>query len=242
MIKGVIFDLDGTIGDTLPVCFEAFRRVFDQYLGVTHTDAEIRAMFGPTEEGILIQRLPDASGAAIARYHEVYAAVHHLAPQPFPGLVDILDWLEAAAVPVGIVTGKGARSAATSLQEWGIEHRFDPIEAGSDEGPVKDAKMRLIAERWGIPTSAVVSVGDVLTDITAARTVGAVPIGAAWATTTDADELRAGGAEAVFTEVGDLDRWLQAAISPSAPGPSSAGATSAGNASARPGSGDRRLS
>ncbi len=212
MIKGVIFDLDGTIGDTLPVCFEAFRQVFDEFLGVSYTDAEIRAMFGPTEEGILLQRVPDASAAAIARYHEVYAAVHHLAPEPFPGLVDIVDWLEAANIPVGIVTGKGAQSATASLRQWSIEHRFDPIEAGSDDGPVKDVKMRLIAQRWGIPLSAVVSVGDVLTDITAARSVGAIAIAAAWATTADAEELKGGGADMVFAEVGDFDRWLRWAI------------------------------
>ena len=88
MLGGVIFDLDGTLGDTLPVCFAAFRSTFERFLGVEYTDAEIRAMFGPTEEGMLTARVPQAAEQAVSHYLAGYAANHHLCPTPFDGIAD----------------------------------------------------------------------------------------------------------------------------------------------------------
>ena len=58
-LKGIMFDLDGTLGDTLPVCFASYRRVFREFLGCHYSDHEITALFGPTEEGIIQQLVPD---------------------------------------------------------------------------------------------------------------------------------------------------------------------------------------
>ena len=64
MIRGVIFDLDGTLGDTLPVCYRAFARVLGRRLGRPFSDTEIHSMFGPSEEGILARLCPaDPEGA-----------------------------------------------------------------------------------------------------------------------------------------------------------------------------------
>ena len=70
-IQGVIFDLDGTVGDTLPVCFASFREVFAAFLGVHYSDREIRGMFGPTEQGIIQRMIP---GRSAVRF--VWSNVH----------------------------------------------------------------------------------------------------------------------------------------------------------------------
>ena len=53
-IKALIFDLDGTIGDTLPLCIKAFRRSIEPLIGRSVSDAEIIATFGPSEEGTIM--------------------------------------------------------------------------------------------------------------------------------------------------------------------------------------------
>ncbi len=60
-LRGVIFDLDGTIADTLPVCFAAFREVFQDALGRDYSDQEVRAMFGPASESLHRSSLPHYS-------------------------------------------------------------------------------------------------------------------------------------------------------------------------------------
>ena len=57
-LRGIIFDLDGTLGDTIPVCIQAFQRTFHHYLGHLFTAQDIIAMFGPSEEGMLQRQLP----------------------------------------------------------------------------------------------------------------------------------------------------------------------------------------
>jgi beta-phosphoglucomutase-like phosphatase (HAD superfamily) len=54
----MIFDVDGTLGDTIPVCIQAFQRTFHRYLGHLWTAQDIIAMFGPSEEGMLQRQLP----------------------------------------------------------------------------------------------------------------------------------------------------------------------------------------
>jgi pyrophosphatase PpaX len=120
MLAGVIFDLDGTLGETLPVCFEAFRTVLRRFNGEEHTDAAIRAMFGPTEEGILLRRVPHAGHAAVDAYLEAYRNLHSRVPEPFDGIRDLLATLDDRNVRMAVVTGKGAGSAAISLDVWGL--------------------------------------------------------------------------------------------------------------------------
>lgn len=209
MLRGVIFDLDGTLGDTLPVCFAAFRGVFEEFRNVTYTDAEIRAMFGPTEEGILEARLPEDGGEPFARYLALYTAHHELAPAPFAGIVPLLDELEARDVPVAIVTGKGPRSAAISLDRWGIADRFSHVAAGGAHGNIKDVNMLRILEAWDAHGPDVVSVGDAPSDVHAARAAGITAVAAAWASTADRTVLETEHPDELFTRVDDFAAWLR---------------------------------
>jgi len=210
MLDGVIFDLDGTLGDTLPVCFAAFRGVFEEFRHVSYSDAEIRDMFGPTEKGILEARLPEDGGAPFRRYLALYTAHHDLAPAPFPGIVEILDDLDVGRVPVAIVTGKGADSAAISLERWDLAHRFSPVEAGAAHGNVKERNMQRVLDAWGLPGRNVISVGDAPSDVHAARAVGVVAVAAAWASTTDRARLEAEHPDELFDTVAQLAAWLRA--------------------------------
>jgi len=58
-VKGIIFDMDGTLGDTMAVLCEAFRCAFEQFMGRRYSDREIAALFGATEEGIFQRVVPD---------------------------------------------------------------------------------------------------------------------------------------------------------------------------------------
>lgn len=208
MVSGVIFDLDGTLGDTLPVCFEAFRRVFRSFLGVTYSDREIRTMFGPTEEGIFEDRIPHGGPGAMDRYLAEYAAVHHIAPEPFPGIVPLLEALSGMDVPMAVVTGKGPKSAALSLEHWAITHHFDSVESGSNGGNVKHQNMAKVLARWRVDPDDVVSVGDAPTDVHAARVNGIVAVAAAWASTTDRVVLESEEPDHIFDDVGSFSEWL----------------------------------
>ena len=214
-IRGVIFDLDGTLGDTLPVCYEAFRRVFADRLGRTFSDDEIHAMFGPSEEGILQKLFPREPQAALEHYLIEYGRAHVACPRPFAGIPQVLDLLKSRGVDVAIVTGKGPHSAKISLERMGLDAFFETVEAGSPHGGVKAAGMRRILKRWKRSAREVVGVGDHPSDIRDARKVGLHSVAAAWAPTVDSAALAQQHPHQLLASVAALDAWLRNVVPPS---------------------------
>ena len=223
MFKAVLFDLDGTLGDTLPLCVSAFHRAMEPMLGRSLTDEEILATFGPSEEGtvtILLEtderfrRLPpeerrvreeEALDAYLRWYRELHST---FSPRPFEGMVELLHRLKAAGIVLGLVTGKGPKSCAISLAEYGIADLFDQVETGSPAMLDKPAGIRRILDRRGIRPEEAVYVGDMPSDIRAARSVGMEPLAAAWASTARRDDLLQENPPAVIDTVADLARRL----------------------------------
>ncbi len=215
MIRGVTFDLDGTLGDTLPVCYRAFREVLRRRLGRDFADRQIHAMFGPAEEGIFERLCPDDPEGATRDYLEVYREAHASCPRPFEGIREILESLRSSRVELAVVTGKGGRSAEVSLDVLGLREFFAVVEAGPRSGGVKVRSMRSVLVRWGFPPGAVVGVGDAPSDIRAARTVRIGSAAAAWAPGADPQGLVACEPDHVFEEVCAFSRWLEGAASDS---------------------------
>jgi len=210
-IRGLIFDLDGTLADTLPVCYTAFRRVFRKHLGREVSDAEIHGMFGPCERGVIQRILPDW-GPAFQMFLEEYEAAHDVCLEPFSGVIDMLDWLESQGLPIAVVTGKGPESAAISLRRLGLSDRFEIVESGSTHGPVKPESISRILELWKFDPGEVVHVGDAPSDVRSARKCGIIAVAAGWAPGARREALAAEEPDAQFDSVSELHAWLAAAV------------------------------
>jgi pyrophosphatase PpaX len=210
-IKGLIFDLDGTLADTLPVCIAAFQRIFQQHLGRDFSTPEIEAMFGPNEEGMLQRQLPETWPLALATYLMEYERAHALCPAPFEGLLPLLAALRKRGVRLGIATGKGAGSAEISARILGLSPYFEGIEVGSAEGAVKPRLISTFLARWALPPTHVAYLGDAASDIDAARQVGVIALAAAWASTADTAALAARQPAALFRQVDDFSAWINQA-------------------------------
>lgn len=220
VLKGLIFDLDGTVADTLPVCFVAFREIFESYVGRTYSDKEIRAMFGPTEEGMIRQAVPERSQEAFDAYLAAYERAHRTCTEPFEGIRQALEALDRGGVRRAIVTGKGPHSAAISLRVLGLADAFERVEAGSANGNIKPANMRRVVEDWGLDPSTIACLGDAPSDIRAAREIGAAPLAAAWATTADFASLQALGPQQTFRRVDEFIAWIERHSKPTGSAPS----------------------
>ena len=207
-LRGIIFDLDGTIADTLPVCFAAFREVFQDALGRDYTDLEVRAMFGPAEEGIFQRMIPGDWERRLEQFLAAYQRFHSLCPEPFPGMRAAIEKLREHNIRLGIVTGKGPRSAGISLRELGLDGIFEPVEAGSPNGGVKPDAMRRVLDCWGLPSHEVASLGDARPDIESSRQLGMTSLAAAWASTANFEMLNSLAPDAIFRRVEEFDEWI----------------------------------
>ncbi len=211
-LDGILFDLDGTLADTLPVCFIAFQQSIEKFTGQCLSDEEIMAHFGPSEEGMIRRLVPDRWEACLQYYLEVYRREHPRSARLYPGMEDALRRLKAEGLAVGLVTGKGPQSAAISLRDLGLDRLFDAIETGSPSGSVKPAAIRKVLARWEMAPAKAAYLGDAPGDIEAARAVGLLPLAAAWDARSSAEALTGAAAHAVFTRVEEFLHWIEAAM------------------------------
>jgi phosphoglycolate phosphatase-like HAD superfamily hydrolase len=213
-LDGMIFDLDGTVTDTFAVCFAAFREALLACTSRSFSDEEILARFGPSEDGMFQRWVPDRWEECLRRYLTAYEREHRRLARLFPGIAAALDTLRARRIPLAVVTGKGAQSTAISLAQLGLGRQFDAVETGSPEGSVKPRCLRRVLAHWGVTPDRVAYLGDVPSDIEASRTVGVIPLAAAWEKRSDAAALRALEPLAVFDTVAQFIEWIDRTVEP----------------------------
>lgn len=208
MIKGVIFDFDGTLADTFPLIFLAFRKAIKKYTGRVYSDEELARYFGPSEDGILRQIVPGKWQEAMAIYLEEYKTHHTEYVRLFPGILDLLHQLRDRRLKLGIITGKCEASLMLSLDALGIKHYFDVFAAGSPERANKDTNLHRVVKDWGVEPGEVIYVGDAPSDIVFAREAGVVPVGVCWSQSANAAELEAENPAELFDDVQQFCQWI----------------------------------
>lgn len=207
-INGVIFDFDGTLADTLPLCIRAFRSSIEPHLGRSVSDAEIIATFGPSEEGTIKALIPNQYEQGVAAYLTHYEQYHADHPHLFPGIQPLLDELQRKNVRLALVTGKGEGSASMSLQFYQLTPYFSAFGYGDLSTEHKARNISRIVADWGLTSDEVLYVGDAPSDIVACRKAGVPIAAAAWATTAEPTVLAELEPDALFESVEAFRDWL----------------------------------
>ncbi|MCR9225896.1 MAG: HAD family hydrolase [Flavobacteriaceae bacterium] len=208
-IKVVIFDLDGTIANTLPLCIRAFRESIEPLIHRPLSDSEIIATFGPSEEGTIMALAPNHYEEGIKDYLRFYEDLHDMCPSPFDGIENILEVLRNKSVHTSMVTGKGKHSTKISLDRFGLAHFFEVVETGSPKGPRKvEAIQRILSSLKNIKSYEVIYVGDSPSDIISSRNAGVPVIAAAWAETAEKENLLKLNPNRMFDSVNKFAEWL----------------------------------
>ncbi|SDX67240.1 HAD family hydrolase [Paenibacillus sp. CF384] len=186
-IQAVLFDFDGTLADTLPLSFNAFRSVFKQHDHREVTNDELVAMFGPTEEGIIDENFTNKAAVlqAIEDYYSFYEKGHdHNVPNE-QELVDLLQHLKEQGVKIGVITGKSRRAFAISSEALQLQQFFDVTITGDDvDKPKPDPEgIHKALHILGVDSSNAIFVGDSNADILAGKAAGLRTYGVRWLST-----------------------------------------------------------
>jgi phosphoglycolate phosphatase/pyrophosphatase PpaX len=207
--KSVIFDVDGTLVDSLPLCVEAFRLAVEPIAKRPFSDEEIFAAFGPSDEGTIKIFVPDAVEPCMEQFLFHYRRLHPImCPKPFDGIIDILEGLKSRKIPIGMVTGKGPRSLAITLELLGLEHYFDAVETGSPLRGNKPECLRNILQKFGLSPNETVYIGDAPSDVLACREVSVPIYAVAWAKMVDVPKLQSLQPDKLVRSVEELKALL----------------------------------
>ncbi len=180
----IVFDLDGTIADTLPLIYRAFNAALSPELGRELPPDEIRSMFGPPDNHIIREIVGGEAGqVAVDRYVDVYEREHSQHVTLFDGLVDIFHDSRARGSALAVVTGKSRVTALYTLEALGVADYFEIVFAGDDvakQKPDPEALIALFEHLGRTPDKSAVIVGDSAADVLAGRATGITTIGVLW--------------------------------------------------------------
>ncbi|SOC38289.1 HAD family hydrolase [Salinicoccus kekensis] len=182
-IRAAIFDFDGTLADTLPLCYHSFRTVFKEFDGKDFTDEEIKSMFGPAEPAIIEEHLAsDEKEAAIGLYFKTYTENHDDFVIRNDKMHTLITGLKDKGIKLGIVTGKSKKSLEISLERIGMEDLFDCKISGDDvDRPKPDPEgIFTLLNELNLEKDEVVFLGDSDADIGAGMNAGVWTIGVQW--------------------------------------------------------------
>jgi len=179
-LQGLIFDLDGTITDTLPLCVRIYQMVFTEFAGVTLNTEQVVSMFGPNEEGVIRQVIPEHWEVPLERYIQLYEKHHDGGADVLPGVCELLDRLRKCGMNMALVTGKGPETTKITLEKLNLASYFPMVKTGSAGGSIKPRCIAEILREWQLPPSHVAYVGDAPSDVLDARQAGVYPITAGW--------------------------------------------------------------
>jgi len=180
-----VFDLDGTLVDSLPDLAAALNRVLAEAGLPPHPLDAVARMVGHgvarlVERGFAAAGEPLDLGALprwVERFLHFYAEDLSTLSRPFPGAAEALDALAAAGWRLGVCTNKPTRLAEGLLDALGLGRRFAAV-VGGDAAPERKphpAPLLVTFDRLEVPAAAAVFVGDSETDVLTARAAG-VPI------------------------------------------------------------------
>jgi pyrophosphatase PpaX len=179
-----LFDLDGTLIDTVELIQHSFRETARRYGLGAPANAEIVSVMGrPLEDclGVLVgDSVPIAD--LVKTYREINRAIHDDMVRPYPGVPEAVETLHARGIALGIVTGKITVDARRGLRLAGIADAFDVVIGAHDveKGKPHPEPVLTALARMGVGTEGALFVGDSTHDMEAGRRAGVSTAAALW--------------------------------------------------------------
>jgi len=201
----VLFDLDGTLIDTLELIRESMRYCTTKVLGAPLPDAVLMHNVGVPLR-VQMQEFSEEHAEELLRvYREHNAKVHDSMVREYPGVEEALEALSAMGKRLGIVTSKSRPVAMKGLERFSLDRFFEVVVSCDDVTVFKPEPYPLLyaAGLLGIDIERCAYVGDSPHDMSAAVSAGCVSIAALWGVATKERVLGPGPDYAVesMTEV-----------------------------------------
>jgi phosphoglycolate phosphatase-like HAD superfamily hydrolase len=127
-----------------------------------------------------------------------------MCPEPFPGVIELLDYLKTQNVELTVLTGRDKVTCSISMDYLKLGSYFTNFQYGSPLKLDKCAQLINLCETRNLDPSEIVYVGDAVSDVTASHQANVRCFTAAWAKSARIEELNKINSEYVFLTVKDM--------------------------------------
>lgn len=212
-VSAVVFDLDGTLLDTLADIGNAFNAVLKKRGFPEHALEAYRQFVGEGPRVLTERALPETrrDPETVEACLKDYLDLHRHPPRktqtarPYPGIPELLDGLSRRSVPMAVVSNKVHEAADRHVKALLGGWRFSAVFGFRENVPKKpDPFMALAAaQRMGVRPGCTAFVGDTGVDMKTAAAAEMIPVGALWGFRTE-EELIGHGASILLDHPGQL--------------------------------------
>lgn len=186
--KAVLFDLDGTLIDTVDDIGDAANRVLSNRGFPTHSMSTYRLFIGEGARMLLTRALPeedrnqDIIDACLKEFIEDYRYNYNIKTNLYDGVPELLDRLQVRGLKLAILSNKPHPMTKDCVAFFLSRWNFDAVSGQKDSIPRKpDPQGALeVAQRLAIPPSDFIYLGDTATDMKTAVSAGMFPVGVLW--------------------------------------------------------------
>ncbi len=211
----VIFDLDGTLLNTLKDLADSMNAVLERHGWPVHPEDDYKMLVGQGARHLILSAVPPgrrtdtAVSALLAEYQLEYKRNWNATTSPYAGIPELLDELATRLVKKAVLSNKPDSFTRLCVEKLLPRWSFDAVLGQTDSLPMKPdpAGPREVARRLGVAHDRFLYVGDSGVDMQTAVNAGMYPVGALWGFRSE-NELLENGARALIAKPGDLVRLL----------------------------------
>lgn len=181
-LQAVLFDLDGTLIDTVELIRVSFRYATRMVLGYELADEITMANVGQPLRQQFHDMAPEHAEELLRVFREFNMAHHDELAKAYPGTIGVLAGLHEMGIPMGVVTSKGTEAATRGIDHFGLRPFLQVVVTADDVEIHKPDPfpLRFAAGLMGVELEYCMYVGDSPHDMTAAVTGGAIAVAALW--------------------------------------------------------------
>lgn len=213
MYKMCVFDMDGTVVNSLGDIAAAMNRSLEKIGRKTYAEEDYRRMVGSGMRLLCKRAIPDAGDEELERlisyYNADYLSNCCVKTAPYEGMVELAEELKRLGIGRAILSNKPHTQACEIAEKLFDENLFDEIMGQSDRFPVKPAPDALLylMQKYGVSKTETVYIGDSDVDIQLGKAAGVFTVGVTWGFRGEA-ELKAAGADALANTADELKSLL----------------------------------
>jgi phosphoglycolate phosphatase len=186
--RAILFDLDGTLLDTLEDIAHSANRALASQGFPPHATPRYREFIGEGVARLIERVLPEnrrdesALQACVEAYRKEYALNWNVRTKPYAGVPEMLDGLVACGLRLAVLSNKPDPFTQQCVRELLSNWTFDAVIGASDAFPRKPdpASALEIARRLAARPGECLYAGDSGVDMQTARAAGMFPLGVLW--------------------------------------------------------------
>jgi phosphoglycolate phosphatase len=203
--QAVLFDLDGTLLDTLADIANATNAALERLGFPAHPRDAYRYFLGEGMDWLVRRALPEESHDAgtLKKCHDAIIVEYKTrwaeSTRPYPGITGLLTELDKRGIAKAVLSNKPDAFTKKTLARLLPDFNFEIVRGATPDVPVKPdpAGALRIAEELDVPPERFIYLGDTSTDMQTAVDAGMFPAGALWGFRT-AEELSSSGAKVLL--------------------------------------------